>query len=218
MTFKCINSEGKPVTADDLDKPAWLATSAEPHTHIYIYGACDVEHARELVADTGQYGVVVVAPLPATRRRRLIAPLSGDPAGGASYVIIDVTDELRLEVSGLRELANKAKNRMGGSVDITLRGKVDAVTLCYIDPEELNTWWDSFADRDAPAWVPEDVTTDQIAELTEAFRSECHGIQVWDAASDGVRFTCYPKSASGRVESSDLDELLYPLATREVQL
>jgi hypothetical protein len=42
------------------------------------------------------------------------------------------------------------------------------------------------------------------------------GRPVWDA--DSVRFTCYPKSGDDRIESFGLAALLYPFATREVQL
>lgn len=203
------------MTVEDLEKPAWLASAVDPPRDIFIYGVTDFAGASHSLAAAFPHTKATLAALSPKRQRRLIAPLHGDEAGEASYVIIEVTAELRGEVEELRELANKAKSRMGGSVDITLRGKVDAITLYYIDAEEPDVWWESFLKTDAPAWIPEDVTTDQLTELTTVFRSDCRGIQVWDSDSDSIRFTCYPQNATGRIESLDLDELLYPFAERE---
>ena len=213
MTSKiCINQDGQPVTVEDLEKPAWLASAVDPSREIFIYGVTDFASARQTLAAAFPRTKATLAALSPKRQRRLVAPLHGD---GAGDVIIEVTSELRGEVEELRELADKARSRMGGSVDITLRGKVDAITLYYIDVGGPHAWWDSFADRGAPAWIPEDIATAQLTELAGVVRTDCYGVQLWDSDVVSIRCICHPKHGEGRMESADLVELLYPFATRE---
>lgn len=138
----------------------------------------------------------------------MIARMHGDPIDEACYALIEVTAELRHEIAELRELANKAKARMGGAVDITLRGKVEAVVLQHIDPEDPPVWWQEFVRIGAPVWIPDDDALEAVGELADVFRTECHGIQVWCDYTNAVRFTCYPKSEDYRLESTDLGPLL----------
>jgi hypothetical protein len=206
------------VTVEDLEKTAWLALVVNPPTQVYIYGPEELAEASAALASALPRAKATLSKLSPRRRRRLIAPLVGDEAGEASYVIIDVTEELRCDIEELGARASEAKSQIGGSVDITLRGKVEAITLYYIDPEAPDTWWESFESAGVPAWIPEDVETEYLAKQTSVFRSDCHGMQVWDDTTNSIRFTCYPKHSDGRIESADLEELLYPQATREAKL
>ena len=145
--------------------------------------------------------------------RHLIARMHGDPIDEACYVLMMVNEELRREIAELRELAHNAKARMGGAVDITLRGKVEAVVLQHIDPEDPPVcwppgWWQEFVRIGAPVWIPDDDALEAVGELADVFRAECHGVQVWCDYTNAVRFTCYPKSEDYRLESSDLGPLL----------
>ncbi len=145
--------------------------------------------------------------------RHLISRVNGDPLGEVSYVLMEVRVELLREIAELRELANKAKARMGGAVDITLRGKVEAVVLRTIDLDEPPEWWSEFERIGAPVWIPDDYALELVGECSEVFRTECHGIQVWCDYTNAVRFTCYPKNEEVRLESSNLGPLLDEEAT-----
>lgn len=213
----CINLQGAPVTVSDLEQPAWRFTGATTpdadRLRVYVYGRATESTSRAaavafLAAAGIGFDAFASEMLRHDRERHLIAPMHGDPAGEASYVIIAVTVELRREVEELRELVNKAKARMGGALDITLRGKVDATVLHGIDSEENDVWWDSFVYAYQPAWIPDNLDPADIVELTEEFNSSCHGIRVWCDYSDAVRFTCYPKHGAENLVSSDLDGLL----------
>ena len=193
-----------------MERAAWLASSEDKLREIYIYGPTNLEQADAALKHILPDSKYTLFLLPQHRTRRLIAPLYGGSDSG-NLVVIEVTEKLYRDIGELRVCANNARRRTGGNVSVSLRGTVTATALHYIDPEAPTNWWGSFAAADSPAWVPDDVETEHLVQQTATFRSESHGLQVWDAVTDRIRFTCYQKNFGALMESSGLEELLYPL-------
>jgi hypothetical protein len=136
-----------------------------------------------------------------------LTPVHGPDFCDADWAVFHLEDRHARLVRDARSGLQKLQATHGGWGSTTLRGRLTMVVLTGITEERLLELFPALPqdeiEEEGPKFIGPDFDPGKLAE-DEVWRSECHGLRVYDNAVYAVAIDKY---TSATVESDDLEVL-----------